>query len=222
MSGGPGRAKRESSLGEEVAQRLGDGSVRARRAVVLAMVALATGCATPTALLPTGEGRGRSLSRTGRFVINVRQADGSSEVVQGGFAWLDHDGQLTLDLTSPLGAALARLEVAANGSATLTEANGTVTRAPSANALMTRVVGVAVPVASLRDWLAGELTPGLPASVDERDALARPTRYGQAGWQVQVSAADAQGPLRLRMDRGGGGEPEIDVRLALQPVPVAP
>ncbi|MGE4336056.1 MAG: lipoprotein insertase outer membrane protein LolB [Pigmentiphaga sp.] len=193
-----------------------------RRAVLLGMAAALAGCATPTALLPSGEGGGRSLSRTGRFVINVRQPNGSPEVVQGGFAWLDHGGQLTLDLTSPLGAALARLEVAADGRATLTEANGTVTRAPSADALIARVVGVDVPVASLRDWLAGELAPGLPARVDERDALGRPVRYQQAGWHVQASAADTEGPLRLRLGRGGAGAPEIDVRLAMQPVPAVP
>jgi len=192
-----------------------------RRAFLVGMAAVVAGCATPVALMPSGESRGRSLSRTGRFVINVRQVDGASEVVQGGFAWLDHGGRLTLDLTSPLGAALARLEVAPDGSATLTEANGTVTRAPSADALIARVVGVAVPVASLRDWLAGDLAPGLPARIDERDALERPTLYRQDGWQVQVSAADTEGPLRLRLDRGGGGEPEIDVRLAMQPVSAA-
>lgn len=182
----------------------------------LAVIVLA-GCATPQALLPTGEAGRRSLSRTGRFAITARASGREPEVVQGGFAWLDHGGRLTLDLTSPLGAALARIEVAETGWAVLTQANGQQTRAASASELMAQVVNVQVPVEGLRDWLAGELSPGRSAEVLERDALGRPSHFRQAGWEVKVTDADAQGPLRLRLQRTQG-DLEIDVRLVLQPV----
>lgn len=183
---------------------------------VLALAALA-GCATPQALLPTGEAGRRSLSRTGRFAITARESGREPEVVQGGFAWLDHGGTLTLDLTSPLGAALARLEVARDGQSVLTQANGQQTAAPSASELMAQVVKVQIPVEGLRDWLAGELSPGQSARVAERDALGRPVRFQQSGWDVRITEADVEGPLRLRLQRTQG-ELAIDVRLVLQAV----
>lgn len=183
----------------------------------LALVALA-GCAGPQALIPTGASAGRSLSRTGRFVVNVREPNVEPQVVQGGFAWLDHGGQLTLDLTSPLGAALARLQVQANGSAVLTDANGNQTRADTADALMARVVGVDVPVAGLRDWLAGTQTPGVPVQVLATTDDGRASHFRQAGWDVRVLAADPVGPLRLSLQRTQGVL-DIEVRLALQAVP---
>lgn len=203
------------SVGPEATVAAG---LQPRRAVLgwLCLLGLA-GCAAPQALLPQGDGGVRSLSRTGRFVINVREANGEPQTIQGGFAWLDHAGRLTLDLTSPLGAALARLEVQPDGSAVLTEATGNQTTAPSADALMARVVGVGVPVASLRDWLAGTLTPGVPAEVQGYDSRGRASQFQQAGWQVQASAPDAQGPLRLRLSRWQPGL-EIEVRLAMQAV----
>ncbi len=190
-----------------------------RRLCLAGLVALSlSACATPQALQPRAAGTGRSLSRTGRFALRYQPPGQGVEVVQGGFAWLDHDARLRLDLTSPVGAVLARIEVAANGQTTLTESDGSQTTAPSPDALAGRILGAPLPVANLRDWLAGELSDDPPAHVEQRNERAQPVRFQQAGWQVRVEDADAEGPLRLQLNRTTSDGTEIQIRLVLRAV----
>lgn len=174
------------------------------------------GCATPPPLVPTGMEEPGVWARTGRFAVTVEELDGRQHAVQGGLSWRDAGpAGLTLDLNSPLGAALARLEVAPDGSALLTEADGTRTHAPSADDLLRRVLGSSIPVANLRRWLRGQLPDASQAQVMEADSQGRATRFVQDGWRVQVTAFDALGPLRMRLQRNEPGNRTIDVRLVL-------
>jgi len=173
-----------------------------------AVVVALTGCAGPALL----SGEGPAFERAGRFAVNVTEAGGSPDAVQGGFSWRDTGQHLRLDLVNPLGSTLARISVDGMG-AVLEQADGKTERAADADALLARVVGTALPVSNLRDWLQGRAGSG-PTHDMERDGAGRPLSFGQDGWQVQMSRYDAAGPGLLRLERRDGAR-RISVRLAV-------
>lgn len=188
-----------------------DEFARLRTWAGLLLVAIAfvlAGCAGPTRI----SGEGDAFERTGRFAVNVTDAGAGPEAVQGGFAWRDTGGLLRIDLVNPLGSTLARISVEDSG-AVLEHANGTIERAPDADALLAKVVGVALPAADLRDWLRGRPGPG-PVEGMQRDDAGRPLSFGQGGWQLRLSRYDALGPGLLRLERRDGPR-NISVRLAV-------
>lgn len=184
-----------------------------RRAIGLLLgVAVSAGlaaCATPARIV----GDGTAFERTGRFAVNVSDAGGATEAVQGGFSWRDTGRALQIDLFNPLGSTLARVTVDAYG-AVLEQADGAIERAPDADTLLERVMGTALPVANLRDWLRGRTGSGEVHGL-ERDAEGRLSSFGQGGWQLRLSRHDAQGPGLLRLDRRDGTR-RISVRLVVE------
>src|SRR5690606_6304880 len=123
--------------------RAADEFARLRTWAGLLLAAIAfvvAGCAGPTRI----SGEGDASDRTGRVAVNVADAGAGPEAVQGGFAWRDTGGLLRIDLVNPLGSTLARISVEDSG-AVLEHANGTIERAPDADALLAKVVGVALP-----------------------------------------------------------------------------
>nr|MBF0685439.1 outer membrane lipoprotein LolB [Pseudomonas sp.] len=191
-----------------------------KRLASLLLVALLSACATPPPITPDDTQATQSgvLSRTGRFAVQVDEVAGKTQAVQGGFAWYDMAlRDLTLDLNSPLGAALARVEVDADGTATLTEANGMQTVADSADDLVAQVLGSPIPVAGLRYWLRGQLAPQPAARNLQRDAEGRPVAFEQGGWKVNITDFDPIGPVRMSLQRSEPGHRLIDVRLVMTP-----
>jgi len=154
--------------------------------------------------------------RVGRFALRAASLHGDTQAVQGGFVWRDSGRALRLDLHNPLGTTLARVDAdfgAGTTRAVLTRADGSQTVAPDADALIADVLGSAIPVTGLRDWLRGRL--GEPPAQDVvRDAEHRPESFRQNGWQVRLSRYDALGPRLLRMTREQAGD-AIDVRLVI-------
>jgi len=150
--------------------------------------------------------------RIGRFALRSEAASGEQQAVQGGFVWRDDGRQLRLDLSSPLGATLARM-YADWGRAVLTRSDGSQLVAPNADELLAEALGSAIPANSLRDWLHGRLGPQ-PVQDLVRDKEGRPEQFVQDGWQVRLSRYDAQGPRLLRLKREQAGE-LIDVRLVI-------
>lgn len=185
----------------------------------LFLALLMAGCAAPPPAIVSDEAALESgaLSRTGRFALRVDEFNGKQHAVQGGFAWFDAGGQLLLDLNSPVGAAIARVEVGADGQSVLTEANGRRTQADSPDQLVKQVLGSTIPVRELRSWLRGRLPAEPTALVTEHDAQGRPTAYQQAGWRVRVEAYDALGPIRLQAQRREPGQGDIVLRLVMTP-----
>lgn len=183
------------------------------------LAALMAGCAAPPPAIVPDEAALESgaLSRNGRFALRVEEFNGKQHAVQGGFAWYDADRHLMLDLNSPVGAAIARVEVEPDGRAVLTEANGRQTTADSPDQLVRQVLGSAIPVRELRAWLRGRLPAEPAAQVTESDGQGRPTAYQQAGWRVRVEAYDAIGPIRLQAQRREPGQGDIFLRLVMTP-----
>jgi len=179
----------------------------------LAMLVL-VGCAAPTSPQST---RSDFFTRQGRFAIQSQQVNGTTDAVQGGFNWVDQGSKLTLDLTSPMGSTLARVQVSANESV-LTQSNGQQVHAKTPDELMLIAIGQPVPVLGLREWMAGRLAPqgnrAIPASDVVNNEQGRLSAFTQDGWRVELSRYDGQGPRLLSLRRDQDGQ-QISVRLVI-------
>lgn len=153
---------------------------------------------------------------SGRFAATRRPPEGSDEnaaraqVASGSFV-LEHDGDtLRLDVGSPLGAQVARLEVDARG-ARLRLADGRSAEAADATALTREALGVPAPLERLPEWLAGRLD-----RVDARDGADRPRSGEAAGWAIDLDDwRDDGAPGRLS---ARGRDPATGDRLELRVV----
>ena len=163
------------------------------------LLLLLTGCATqaPTSSEAVSV---TEFVRNGRFALRAEEPNQVPEAVQGGFAWRDANGRLTLDLSNPFGNILARVLVEP-GQATLTQSNGEVLRATDPDGLVQKAIGQRVPVRDLRQWLRSPLL-ALPAMQQiNRDDQGRIVSFEQNGWTVELSRFDAQGPRLLVLSR---------------------
>ncbi len=159
-----------------------------------------------------------TFERSGRFALTVydRSAERNRDSVQGGFTWLDTGAVLTLDLTNPLGSTLARVVVADN-QAVLTRSNGQRTVASDPDALVAEVLGSPIPVSGMRSWLKGQrnsLGHGQRTAGQAVAAQGAQT-FDEAGWRVNMSDFDSNGPTRLNFERTMAGD-RITVRVVTE------
>jgi outer membrane lipoprotein LolB len=180
----------------------------------LAAVTLATligGCGS----LPTADPT--MTIYTGRFSATIRR-DGSQEGTSGRFTLAAGGGRTLLDLASPLGNTLARVEADARG-ATLTAPRGDGTLATwqgtSADALAESVLGYRLPVSGLPEWIAGRAAADRPGLRLPNDGPAQ--RIEQDGWIIVVDQwFDPSGlPRRLTLDRDTVSDATLALRLRL-------
>lgn len=113
-----------------------------KRRILLALPAAAAvltlaGCVT---------GQPPLFERYGRFALVSTSASGEREAVNGRFS-------LRLNLMTPLNGILASIEVTPSGAVLETSQNESPLRAATAEELMLRTTGVAVPVETLERWL---------------------------------------------------------------------
>lgn len=172
--------------------------------LLLAMLAVLAGCATPARIAADS---GPAFERVGRFSLVVESPGQPSEAVQGGFAWRDDGRSLRFDLSNPVGSVLARVEVEADR-AVLVRSNGEREYANDPDELAARVLGEAVPVSGLRDWLQGRSGPGESAGTSQPESLR------ENGWVVDLSRYDEFGPRLLRLNRQDGGR-RIQMRIVV-------
>jgi len=172
--------------------------VRRRAALALVLLGLA-GCASLPAPPPA------ERVYEGRFAASAR-IDGKAESTAGRFVLrLGRDGAMTLDLASPLGNTLARLELGPDGARLRApQADGTLTEARGADgaALTTQLLGYPLPVEGLADWIDARPVPQRPAVVE--DAGGRIAQIEQDGWTIRVQERFEDGrPRRLLFERDG-------------------
>lgn len=183
-----------------------------RRRLALAVAALA--CGGCTSFAPSEPA---PQVHTGRFSASISR-DERREAVSGRFTLAALPGRTTLDLASPLGNTLARVE-AVGKLATLTapQADGTLAtwRGDSPDALAESVLGYRLPISGLPDWIAGRPAPGRTARVFPQTGPAQ--RIEQDGWVIGIDERFEPGgaPRRLSFDRDGGGPDVPSIRLRL-------
>ncbi len=188
---------------------------RALLAAALAVVGLA-GCAS----LPAAPPGVPQQVVSGRFAVTA-QANGRSESGSGRFTLTTAGPSLTLDLSTPVGTTLARLERTASGArltAPRDDGGMTTVTGTDADAMMRDAFGWSIPVDGLADWLAGRPAPGAPAEV-RRDANGNVAVIAQSGWTIEIEerfAGPSGAPRRLRATRPATGPaPALTLRLVL-------
>jgi outer membrane lipoprotein LolB len=138
------------------------------------------------------------MVRSGRFSMLIQDAKRPDEFLQGRFYWQDLQRGLTLDLSSPVGVTLARIEVQPEQSVLQVPGEEAVV-APTADELLTQVFAEPVPIQAMRDWLQGQLSQSLQASQIKRDNENRVISFRAAQWSVTLSRYDDNGPTLLAM-----------------------
>jgi outer membrane lipoprotein LolB len=166
------------------------------RACLLAVALLGlAGCAT----LPRPPEAQRTHS--GRFAATLVQ-DGKGENTTGRFTLSVDAERLLLDLATPLGTTLARVESGPQGATLRVPGNGGMREAsgPNPEALAEELLGWPLPAAGIGDWILGRPMPGRPA--DMQGDRAAPTTITQDGWTIEIAERFASGtPRRLTLTR---------------------
>lgn len=177
--------------------------VPARASAALAALVLAA-CATPP-------DRVDPVRFSGRISVHVAAPQPGAEP-RAMSAHFDLSGDATrgrLDLSSPLGTRLAEAHWS-QGTAWLVDAGGREAAYPDVDALTRAVLGEALPLGALFDWLGGRPWTAAPS-----EAMVAPEGPGfrQLGWTIDLAQADsgliaarrATPPvvtIRVRLDAG--------------------
>lgn len=161
-------------------------------------------------------------SFVGRFALTAagHGADGRSqnENLSGRFTLVIGADTTTLDLASPLGTTLARLESSPAGARLQVPDGGSLREVRDSNAelLAERVLGFALPLDGLPWWIRGLPAPDRAAQVD-REAGAI-TRIEQDGWAIRIDERFDQPatPRRLTLGRAASARsPSMTLRVVL-------
>jgi outer membrane biogenesis lipoprotein LolB len=172
--------------------------VRARRALLIASAAIFAGCATPGRDPQPIAGGSPKRLWSGRFAATYpdAQAQGGRSRASGRFKLeRQSDGQILLELASPLGQLIARGRVGRDH-AELEDARGTVHRAASDQLLTESLFGWRIPVRALPDWLEPPAGPsqGVSAAGAGPAGLQGEAQLSQ-GWSIR-RALSPSGQLR--------------------------
>ena len=178
-----------------------------RSGLVLIALAIA-GCASTSnisgATFPTRTAL-TTFSLEGRFSLHQQNKNASGKI-----SWR-HSGQNNaLLLSSPLGQGIAEITTNENG-ARLTTQDGQTYTAINTETLTQQVLGYALPLTRLADWVRAR---GGAGGTAERDAHGRILRWRHEGWTIDYSyesdAAQAP-PSRIFAEQAGG----IELRLRI-------
>ena len=174
-------------------------------AVSLASVALLTACATSPR-------SAADRAYSGRFAVTTALGE-QRESVSGRFSLEVRGPQQILELASPLGTTVARIEIEPGG-ARATGARMQEVRGADADALTEQLLGWPLPVSGLADWIEGRPVPQRSARV-ERDGE-RIVLIEQDGWVIRLPEylEGAARPRRLALERpAGANTPSVTLRL---------
>jgi outer membrane lipoprotein LolB len=190
-----------------------------RRALQFSAMLLAlamAGCAS----VPSAPPSGTEQVITGRFSVSA-QGNGRSDSGAGRFTLTTAGPSLTLDLSTPLGTTLARLERDAKGArlnAPRDDGAMTTLQGTDPEGLLQDAFGWAIPVDGLADWIAGRPAPGTAARV-QRDTAGSVSTIEQSGWTIEIQerfAGPSGTPRRLLATRPASGPaPSLTLRLVL-------
>ena len=183
---------------------IGGASLRAL-AVTFALAVLLAACATPA---PSTADRAYS----GRFAVTTALAE-KRESVSGRFSLEIRGQQQILDLASPLGTTVARIEIEPGG-ARATGARMQEVRGADADALTEQLLGWPLPVSGLADWIEGRPVPQRSSRIEREGG--RIALIEQDGWLIRLSEhfESVERPRRLVLERPtGANTPSVTLRL---------
>lgn len=170
----------------------------------LALALLLSACAnlTPLPALKTSDGDVRLSGR-----LSVQVAGGQGGTAQGGNALFDLTGSPAagqLELSTPLGSLLARARW--SGTEVLLQTPNEERRFETLDALTRELLGEAIPVTALFDWLHGRPWPQVPST-----PLTGSAGFLQLGWEIDLSQFDEGLVLAKRP-----AEPAVTLRARLE------
>ncbi|MEP6609852.1 MAG: outer membrane lipoprotein LolB [Burkholderiaceae bacterium] len=174
---------------------------------VAAFVTLASGCATST-LTPADR------AYTGRFSATTFSGD-KRDNASGRFSLEVRGAKTLLELSSPLGNTLARIEVEPGG-ARATAAHMHEVRDTDVDALTQQLLGWPLPVSGLADWLEGQPAPQRTARVERESG--RVALIEQDGWTIRIPeySESPTRPRRLMLERPStANAPSVSLRLVV-------
>ncbi len=155
-------------------------------------------------------------SYTGKFALRVTGAE-RRDAMSGRFALTVSGADVTLDLSTPLGTTVARLQSGPEGARLTVPGPGGLRteRGADPEALSQKVLGWMLPVSGMPDWIEGRPVAGRPYRRGPADGGAE--ELEQDGWTIRLEAPDADGRIRrVDMHRPPQGEaPEVSLRVVL-------
>jgi outer membrane lipoprotein LolB len=163
-------------MAERPAARVSTSGRRAALLLVASIVAVLGGCATAPAVAP-------DRVYTGRFSAVATQGE-KRDSVSGRFSVEVRGDRQTIDLATPLGTTVARIEVGPDGARASGPGMQDV-RGGDPDALTEQLLGWRLPVSGLPDWIEGRPSPGRPAHVEREGG--RPVLIEQDGWTVRIA-----------------------------------
>jgi outer membrane lipoprotein LolB len=132
-------------------------------------------------------------SFTGRFSAVATQGD-KRDSVSGRFVIEVRGARQTIDLATPVGTTVARIDVGPDGARAsgpgMAEARGN-----DPDQLAEQLLGWRLPVTGIADWIQGRPVPTRPARVERNDG--QPTAIEQDGWTIRYTERFAGGRPRL-------------------------
>lgn len=156
----------------------------------------------------------------GRFAVTIELGD-KRDNSSGRFKLAVDRAITVLDLDTPLGSTLARVQLDPRGAHLFTPGDGDrrAVSGPNAEALTYEVLGWPVPVNGFRDWIDGRPASERPSTPTDSGAAFR-----QDGWTITVQERFDQGrgaPRLLLFERPeeAGRIPSITLRLVLDEPP---
>lgn len=170
-------------------------------AISVILILILTSCAIPH-LPKHPEGYAQVVS--GRFSAQRNQANHINHS-QGSFLWLSKPGYTELEIFSPFGQSLARLQVH-TASATLLIPGQAPRQHAHAEILLSDVLGFNLPLNHFSDWLQGQ--PSLYSQADiTRDTDGKILTIQQAGWAINYSGQTEQTniPKQIKLINIGQG-----------------
>lgn len=182
-----------------------------RLALLLAGSLLLSACASLPPARLAGRDNLRDFALEGRFALRVTLPGQAVQNSGGRLTWTHQNDNDRVLLSSPLGYGLAEIETSPALSR-LRTADGKTHESTDPDALIADITGQPLPLSQLPAWLLGR--SGGAAQI-ESDALGRPMRLREDGWQVDYGFEDDQAdalPARLTLSRPG----EIELRLRIE------
>ena len=181
------------------------------RFALLFAVSLLSGCASLPPAQPLQRDALRSFVLEGRFALRVTLPGQAAQNSGGRLTWTHEKTGDRVLLSSPLGYGLAEIETTPEISR-LRMADGKTRESSDPDALTEDVTGQRLPVSRLPAWLLGRSHSSAQITAD---ALGRPSRLLEDGWQIDYSFEDDDPqalPARVNLSRLG----EIELRLRIE------